>query len=385
MFGKPTQDLPKSGSASFLGEVFGYVNHNNVELQELDGEIGLKVDFDTKKIAGKMNVDYVDSSWGKFAKVKFSNGTVDLAATDDVPERVKDRDFSSFFDGEFVSDHNTKLYWGDIVGAFYGNDASEVGGVWELRNYRGNASGVFRAKQTSDSSDLVPRNPNRQLPNTNVRPEDDPFYVKPDPNVTVGDKPKNKKIKKDNQEISDIDPFYMEPNPSISNGDARYRHKYNLDTIDNSGYNYVKWGKWGSSPNFEYKFDFNGSRTEDMPKIGQASYVGDVRGDHIDETNNIYSHGDIGGNIKFTADFEDKTVKGELYTFRHSNGETFAESTFYNRINGSDFGGKITNKIKGNISGHFYGSKAQEVFGGFKLQNDDKNERIMGNFRAKKQ
>ncbi len=397
VFGKPTQDLPKSGSASFLGEVLGYVNHNNVELQELDGEIGLKVDFDTKKIAGKMNVDYVDSGWGNFAKVKFSNGTVDLATTGDVPERVKDRDFSSFFDGEFVSDNSTKLYWGDIVGAFYGDDASEAGGVWELRNHNGDASGVFRAKQTSESNSLIPKDPNKVLGKDNVRPEDDPFYVKPDPNVTVeGEsnnsdeeekRKKDEEAKRNTEKVADADPFYIEPNPSVSGGDAQYTHYYNLEAINNSDYDYVKWGQWNDSGNnvYDVRFESGTTASSNMPKIGHATYSGDVRGDYMNDNTKTYYHGDIGGNINFTANFDDKTVRGNLHTIRNSNGETFTDSNFYVRLDGSEFNGKITDKIKGNISGRFYGSEAQEAFGGFELNNSNKNERVIGNFRAKKQ
>ncbi len=164
VFGEPTKTLPKTGSASFLGDVFGYSVDDNNQVEELDGDIGLKVDFNTQKIAGKMNVNYANKN-KSFAKVKFSNGMVDLSQKDDVPERLKDRDFTSFFDGEFVSNDENAIEWGDIVGAFYGDKAQEAAGVWEIRNENANGAGVFRAKQTTQSRDLIPEDPNKVLKN----------------------------------------------------------------------------------------------------------------------------------------------------------------------------------------------------------------------------
>ncbi len=590
IFGETTKNLPKIGEASFLGEVRGHAVNRDEQIEMLNGEIGLKADFETKKIAGKMNVNYADSG-RSFAKAKFSNANIGIGQDDDVPDYLADKDFTAFWGGDLTLTDGQQKRHADLVGAFYDDDASEAGGAWEinLNNDKGNASGVFRAKQTSSDDELIPDDTNEVFKNwggfySSARKEEknngdhihisseyeeiashNPIengqvkiknqsgndYHEPSVNyngyqaVALGewdythsdngysngqvskkivygeitsDIPKigtagykgeilgdymntetsvlekssitgdvvlsanfqnrnlrgNMKMKhngehwanitleetnihsdgnynmglygsgidsgsvsgyfygknaketagafnlekgneyisgvlrakqaditdeldlipddqnedtNDNQEVAGTDPFYIEPNPSVSGGDSQYTHHYNMETIDNSDYNYVKWGQWNDSGNNVYKVTFESGTTPsvNIPKIGHATYSGDVRGDYINNNTKTYNHGDITGNINFTANFSDKTVRGKLHTTRNSNGQTFADSTFYVRLNGSGFNGKITNKIKGNISGRFYGSEAQEAFGGFELNNSDKNERAIGNFRAKKQ
>ncbi len=380
VFGKPTKELPKTGEAGFIGEVNGYAkrDNNTSKLDELEGNIGLKVDFNTKNVAGKMSINYADTG-NSFANIKFSSAKIDLTQQAKDYKDLKDKNFSSYFNAdEFVSDDNTQLYDGDVVGAFYGSNTSEVGGGWKIQNSNGNASGVFRAKQTTESNDLIPDDPNEVLE-----------IPKDDQNTNNSNNNNDNSTNQDYGEVSEEDPFYIEPNPSVSNGDSQYTHNYNLQNIDNSDYNYVKWGQWNDSGNDVYNVSFESGTTPsaDIPKIGQATYSGDVRGDYRNDNTKIYNHDDITGNINFTADFEDNTVRGKLHTARISNGQTFANAKFYVRLNGGEFNGKVsnTNDTKGSVSGRFYGSNAQEAFGGFALEKSSEGERVIGNFRAKKQ
>ena len=177
-------------------------------------------------------------------------------------------------------------------------------------------------------------------------------------------------------------------------------------------YDYVAWGTWDDSSFIHYyeNDNFGGHwvygqipKPENMPKLGSASYAGQVRGGYVNYKNGIMEANSITGDINMTVNFQDRNLSGTMNLDRNSSswatatfstpitGRTGADPPydevpiyFNTRLNvysgGGGYGG-------GSMFGWFFGKDAAEVGGSFLV---DKFRRdcgcgAAGAFRAKKQ
>jgi len=138
-------------------------------------------------------------------------------------------------------------------------------------------------------------------------------------------------------------------------------------------YNYLIWGGAGenSSPTvLGPGLWIMGKITpeNDMPKTGTASYKGSVIG---------YADREINGGINLTADFKNKSVAGTLNCTYRDNGRKFATATLSSvKINDPDKGAFLgdlsgSNIKSGSIGGAFFGKKAEEIGGFWKIEKKD--------------
>ena len=130
-------DIPKSGSASYAGQVMGgYVHHGNgiVEANSITGDINMAVNFrdGNNSLSGTMNLDRNGSDW---ATASFN--------TQNARANPTDPDFKAPLN--VVGGGS-----GQLNGSFFGKDAAEVGGSFYVDKQHGDgggAAGVYRAKK----------------------------------------------------------------------------------------------------------------------------------------------------------------------------------------------------------------------------------------------
>jgi len=140
--GIPTKDLPAQGSAVYSGIVDGNW-YEPAELNELpryggkiDGTVLMAVDFENKSIIfGSMTLNKQNGS-------NFANATMDNMQIN--------TNYSSF-QGKLIGANvrpNPNEYENNINGIFYGPNADEIGGIWNVTNTNDEfASGVFAGKK----------------------------------------------------------------------------------------------------------------------------------------------------------------------------------------------------------------------------------------------
>ena len=141
------EDMPKSGSASYAGQVMGgYVNSRNgiVEAKSITGDINMTVNFQDKSLSGAMNLDRNGSDW--------ATATFNTTGYFAYPDKRREDPFYDVPVYSFEASLNVSGGgWGTMEGWFFGKDTAEVGGsfsVWKSYNCdRGCAGGVYRAKK----------------------------------------------------------------------------------------------------------------------------------------------------------------------------------------------------------------------------------------------
>ncbi|PID63720.1 MAG: hypothetical protein CR974_01115 [Gammaproteobacteria bacterium] len=376
VLGKPTKALPKMGQASFKGEVLGHAVNDSGDIDNLEGEIGLKADFETKRIAGTMDVDY--ASGGDFTTVEFSHGNIGVSKDneeDELPDALADKDFSTFFSADWRRQGDSE-YHGDIVGTFYGDDASEVGGAWALypnvSQTSGSASGIFRAKQTNKKDNLIPDDPNKIIYNWGgaiaVTASGSNAPINTGSSSNVGDAP-------------------------IANGKAniynRYENKSENVALSYGDYQYAAWGNWETdygNNSHGFKQVVYGQLTPELPRTGSADYKGELHGSLY--KNNSVDSNSITGDVNLTANFADRKLSGSL-EIKH-NGNNWATAQVHpDRLSHSgEYRTDVSlDKGTGRLRGFFFGKDAAETGGAFNIDKETPNghEWINGTYRAKKQ
>jgi hypothetical protein len=136
---RPTIEIPKTGNASYLGELKGdYVgNDNSVDLNSISGNISMNVDFGTQYLDADLVVKKDNSTW---ANAHFEN--VYIKHTNNKGNGQFDQ-----HDRDKSGNSVTGGGWGLLEGYFLG-DGSEAGGAFIVqKDNDGRASGVFRAKK----------------------------------------------------------------------------------------------------------------------------------------------------------------------------------------------------------------------------------------------
>ena len=121
----------------------------------------------------------------------------------------------------------------------------------------------------------------------------------------------------------------------------------------------------------------------EIPKTGTATYNGSLRGDYI--TGGTISRNSIGGSITLNANFGSQTMSGNLSATR--NGSAWASATFdgFSIDADAEFWGNltVTGGGFGVLEGHLYGPNAEEIGGGFSINNPSGDlGSVSGVFRA---
>lgn len=375
LLGETSKELPKIGSAGYLGEVHGLTSSAEV----LHGDIGLKADFRANKVAGKMLIRQNDGS--EYMRTQFSNADIGLDKTRvNIPTEFVNKDMSQFFAADLVSD-NGGFFGGNLAGGFYGLKGEEIGGGWKIRKPRSGAAGVFRAKQVNGSHKLIPDNPSEELPhwqgfhsfasqNKNID-SSHLFYI---------------------TNIRDIESHAPIINGKITITDSRSRDSYQPN-VNFGDYQYVAWGEWGQT--YPKKKIFRqvvyGNRTssQKVPKIGSATYAGSLVGDYLDGTTDTFEQGSITGSVNLEADFKKNQMSGTMNMQRRGNVWATLQMTTdsQDRFRSGHYTGDITSSestsARGRFIGAFYGPNAEETGGGFNI--DKGSEHVSGTYRAKRQ
>lgn len=140
-----SEDRPKTGSATYTGELLGIVTQINVAntTKNVNGNITLNANFGTQNMTGSLTVK--DASSGAI----WAN-----ASLNNTQMRNSNSMQNLVFDGQLTgtSISNAQSYHSQISGEFYGKQAAEAGGIWAITKGTGSngderATGVFRAKK----------------------------------------------------------------------------------------------------------------------------------------------------------------------------------------------------------------------------------------------
>jgi hypothetical protein len=135
VMGNATIDMPSFGNATYNGKLIGGTvgisNNGVVEKNSIGGTIEIGVNFNNSSLSAVLNSTKNNSNW---AVARFSNISVQKG-------------------GHFHTGFNRTVDGGGVSridGQFFGTNAQEVGGSFQIsktRNDADNATGVFRAKR----------------------------------------------------------------------------------------------------------------------------------------------------------------------------------------------------------------------------------------------
>jgi len=122
-----TVDMPRSGTASYVGQVHGTAYEGNA-LHALNGTSQLTADFGAGSIGGQLDVHYANRGTA-YATSHLTGVSIS----------------GNQFGGSLTGADNS----GNIQGAFFGPNAAEVGGNWAINKNGGasQATGVFTGKK----------------------------------------------------------------------------------------------------------------------------------------------------------------------------------------------------------------------------------------------
>ncbi|OBX82006.1 transferrin-binding protein-like solute binding protein [Haemophilus aegyptius] len=146
-----SSEIPKMGNVTYRGSWFGYLSDGETSYsttgnkrQDKSGVSVFDVDFDKKTLTGELKRDDTQNTVFRI-NATFQSGKNDFTGTATAENVV--------IDGKNSQDPNTKInIKTDVNGAFYGPDASELGGYF---TYNGN-------NPTDKNSSAVSSSPNSQ-------------------------------------------------------------------------------------------------------------------------------------------------------------------------------------------------------------------------------
>jgi hypothetical protein len=125
----PPDQLPKSGSATYAGRLFGDIHDDTKLLASLTGQSDLSVDFAAGTLAASLFLVRVDTGGTSTALGQYDfSGTIDA--------------FTAAFTG------NWNAGTGTLAGRFYGDAAQEYGAVFSIEDpTAGRMTGVSVGKR----------------------------------------------------------------------------------------------------------------------------------------------------------------------------------------------------------------------------------------------
>ncbi len=346
IYGRETLDMPNIGKARYQGELKGYLRtkkNSSIINQSLTGSVDISTNFDEHKVLTKLNIKADGENW---QKLFFDNGKI-------------------WNDASFRASISEKNISSSVKGIFYGEKAKEIGGIFNInrksKNSEQYASGIYRAKYTD---------------------------VKPSDATWEGYVARFNHNWGDIYSIKDKEPIRFDNKFEILDS---VRNKLEDVKVDYGNYDYVAWGEWGE--NYSYYDAYHnhvvyGEKTVDMPKMGTATYLGELKGDMhtASGVTGGYVHiNSVSGEVKMNVDFS--TKKGSLDMDMKFKGNDWSKEHFDITLNNSEFSSKT---YRNTVQGGFFGSNANEAAGVFNIYKGwagifEVGYKANGVFRAKKQ
>lgn len=342
-------DARTTGTATYTGRLRGDIIANgNIEAGTAYGDFGLTANFGTGSLGG----------WLAFADTNSSN----YAFVSDIENarivRQSDRlTFSGDLSGEGITG-------GNIDGYFFGPNATELGGTYEVAGSDGNSSssGILLGWETGTMPDR-PDNPTSM---------NFPLYVSySSTSGAIFDRGDDGIGK--TPEMGDTLTLTIDGTPT------RVTEVY--DTT-NDQFDYTSWGGWtGGAPSSPFNEGYWVAGQETPSSVienltGTATYSGDIRGDYV----SAGTRHDATGNINLTADFSNDRITGDMmFHAQTGNGSVSAGTLGLQsdiRSDGSFFQSTSSHGFQGN----FYGPNAEEAGGTAWLTTNDGS--FNGVFRA---
>ena len=351
-----------NGSATYTGRLRGDVIEEGGAIHRglAYGDFGLTANFGTGALGGWFAIAGEDSTDYVFV-------------TDITDARIVRQSDRLAFYGDLGSNYDDAS--GSIEGYFYGANATELGGTYEVTNTNGEGSshGILLGWETGTMPD---------------RPAD------PEDSLAI---------------IVGYDSSANSHGTAWNEGNATgsvISYNDTSDTVESvtktatfsaDGYSYVSWGSWAANDTTRDALGPNGTWVDVSSitpasviasRTGTAEYSGNIVGGYV-------SYGgirdDARGLINITADFNDQSVSGE-FQFGHGCGgsgsgpsgcSSVSEvATFDEPINdygGSGFGNHVGDGLSG-VVGVFGGPNGEEIGGSAWLTED--NGQYIGVFRA---
>lgn len=342
-------DARTTGTATYTGRLRGDIIENgNIHRSTAYGDFGLTANFSTGSLGGWLALADTDSSNYAFVS-DIENARI---------VRQSDR---LTFGGDLTGEG---IYSGRIDGYFFGPNATELGGTYEVAGEDGNSSssGILLGWETGTMPDR-PDNPT----STNF-----PLYVSySSMSGAIFDRGDDGIGK--TPEMGDTLTLTIDGTPT------RVTEVY--DTT-NDQFDYTSWGGWtGGAPSSPFNEGYWVAGQETPSSVienltGTATYSGDIRGDYV----SAGTRHDATGNINLTADFSNDRITGDMmFHAQTGNGSVSAGTLGLQsdiRSDGSFFQSTSSHGFQGN----FYGPNAEEAGGTAWLTTNDGG--FNGVFRA---
>lgn len=330
----------RTGTASYAGQIYGDLTEGGVtQYNTITGGIGLSFNFSDDTLSGQA---YVSQGGVPQEGFNIAGGLTSSGG-------------QQYLQGSLTSQNSASTSTGGLLGAFYGPEATELGGAIWVFSDEFAVGGVFVASSGET-------------------------FVMPD--IYYGDTHTRITANKIGFGVYDSDNFdgngdTINIQPSLGGGSVT-----KTETFAASGYSYSSWGKWTADAgniNPDYAQGGYWSETQTTPasvvqnRTGTASYSGNIVGDFVSSAG---VRDDARGLININADFSNQSVSGQMQ-FGHDCGggsgpsgcnvisgvESFNEAI--NDYGGSGFGSHSTtvNTTGSGVVGIFAGPNAEEIAG----------------------
>lgn len=357
----------RTGTASWAGFVYGDYALRGTDqtfYNAVNGDVSFTVDFSDNSVSGSLstNTNYSLDSSTSVSSASFFNlsGSFITGSINGVSGAGINTSILSFGNDSV----------GELGGAFFGPNAEEFGGTFWYNDDNGGASGIVVAQEGTAPPPVTPDFSNyRGLA----------AYVAFEPAGS------SSPVTSDFVTLAEID----------SSSTVRFENTTSppdnvTPSIGSDGfqYSYTSWGSWTAGTSFVID-GISGRDTAanwivydpstNLRTTGQATYSGDAVG-------LTSSKSELSGSIQLTADFGNDTVTGNM-SLHSSNGQSWADASFDTTIrrdtDSSGFQGALTGSgvSTGVIFGGFAGPNAEELGGGWQIENSNGSSGI-GIFRA---
>ena len=357
---------------------------DNTNLGAVATKVSAKVNFDKKTIGVNVN---------RFSdKTRNDNDEEDRLGGKDGVLKANARDMENLsFNGKLTGNTFADDA-GNLQGGFYGATADQLAGMYkakgELRGQEVETRGVFGAKRQDGGNAVAPAE--QPKPDTPTAKPDTPAATAEVKTGETGEK----YLIADAADLSKVvingTTIALAPaSEALFGSKGLVTDKQSIIASNNLTNVVIGAAKLA---NDAYSLFLQGTMSASLPS-GMAKYSGDVlnfRARNLDEKANWIDAGNnYRSNGSFTADvnFDAKTITGNI----NSGDKWYMGSQgFTADITGSNFNGKWTSGVQGDVSGGFYGDNAAEMAGRYSYNktpgnNGSNSDNAFGVFGGKKQ
>ena len=357
---------------------------DNTNLGAVATKVSAKVNFDKKTIGVNVN---------RFSdKTRNDNDEEDRLGGKDGVLKANARDMENLsFNGKLTGNTFADDA-GNLQGGFYGATADQLAGMYkakgELRGQEVETRGVFGAKRQDGGNAVAPAE--QPKPNTPTAKPDTPAATAEVKTGETGEK----YLIADAADLSKVvingTAIALAPaSEALFGSKGLVTDKQSIIASNNLTNVVIGAAKLADDA---YSLFVQGTMSASLPS-GTAKYSGDVlnfRARNLDEKANWIDAGNnYRSNGSFTADvnFDAKTITGNI----NSGDKWYMGSQgFTADITGSNFNGKWTSGVQGDVSGGFYGDNAAEMAGRYSYNktpgnNGSNSDNAFGVFGGKKQ